>query len=209
MSDQKTKEEMRDDGIMYVVAGASRMGKTTFVLDLIKKAKRIIVRDPRGEYGRLKGFDTVSTPEQLAKWCKEKGTGGGKVSFFGGASDFSAFCEIAYAWSQEKECVIIAEELADVSNSGKASGFWGELVRKGLYYGCFIIAIAQRAQEIDNTLRGNATCIHTHGYMLPLDYEFMANLIGVDPLTIKNLKRGEYIQRWQGEKEVKTGTTSP
>lgn len=184
------------------------MGKTTYVLSLIKNAKRVIVRDPRGEYGRLPGFDTVNTLEQLARWCKDKSTKNGKVSFFGSAKDFSGFCEIAYTWSQEKESVIIAEELADVSNSGKATGFWGELIRKGLYYGSFIVAIAQRAQEIDNTLRGNATVIHTHGYMLPLDCEFMGNLLGVEPERINNLKVGEYLERWQGDKEIKKGKTS-
>jgi len=204
-----TREENRPDGIMGVYAGASRMGKTTALLETLKPMKRIIARDPRCEYGRLPGWETVKTITELATMLSDTGTGKRKIAFFGANKDFSDFCELAYVWGMQWPCAIVAEELGDVSQSGKAVDAFGELIRKGLYYGNHIYAVAQRPQEITKTLTGNMTFIHTHGFMQDLDVKYMLGLIGCKEAELKALQKGQWLERWQGEKTIRTGKTAP
>lgn len=44
--------------------------------------------------------------------------------------EFDNFCRLAHTWNRQKEAIIVIEELAAVTNTGKASGYWGVLVNQ-------------------------------------------------------------------------------
>lgn len=200
----------RENGMLFAVAGASRFGKTGFVKTQIKTAPRVLIWDIRGEYIAKDEFgwpgcERIDTIPALARRLKETATSGARIAYWGSLKDFQAWSELAYAWGQYWPAVIVGEEIADVTNPAKAPEGWGQLIRKGLYYGNHIYAITQRPAEADKTVWGNASVIHCHGMVLPTDIDYMAKMIGVEPATIAGLEKLEYLERISGDKSVKRG----
>jgi len=201
------KTAKRNSGQLVAVAGASQYGKSTWMHSQVKDAPRVLAWDPRGEFKKIgfKSFDKIS---DLAEALNETWAGKGQFSFsFGSLDDFDAFCELAYLWGMLWPSVIVAEEMADVTSSGKASSSWGGLVRKGLFYGNHMYAVVQRAQEIDKTTLGNATVIHTHGFVIPLDIEYMAKTIGVSIEEMAAVEKYHFLERHAGDKKIRRGVT--
>lgn len=147
------------DGALYVVAGASRSGKTAWVRDQVKKAARVFAWDPEDQWSQLPGFRRVTSRAELVKLAQQKGPL--KVAFVVGGNlaagfDLWAGC-VQYAGRYCGPLVAIAEELSDVSTPAKAPGNWGILIRRGLKRGITIYAISQRWAEADKTAMGNAS----------------------------------------------------
>lgn len=208
MSNEPLKQ--RENGVLTAVAGASRFGKTGWVKQQIKTAKRLLIWDIRGEYiakGEFgwPGCERIDNIPELAKRLKETATTGARIAYWGNLKDFQAWSDLAYAWGQYWPAVIVGEEIADVTNPAKAPEGWGQLIRKGLYYGNHIYAVTQRPAEADKTVWGNASVTHCHGMVLPTDVEYMARMMGVEPGVISGLAKLEFIERVSGEKTVKRG----
>lgn len=198
------KTEQREDGILYAVAGASRMGKTAWVKQRIAGAQRLIIRDPRMEYVDT-GARSIDSVAALASALREVGTGAGKFAYTGPDSGFNDFARLAYLWCQLWPCVVVAEEISDVTNPGKAPDGWGQLIRKGLYYGAHIYSITQRPAECDKTVWGNATVIHMHGFILPIDCEYMAKVMGLPADQIAHMEPLTWVERRAGSRELTSG----
>ncbi len=196
--------EQRADGELIAVVGASRSGKTAWVKQCIANAPRVLVRDPRGEFV-AQGFERCQTPAELARALRDAGQGKARIAYWGPDDGWPAFCDMAYAWAMLWPAVIVAEEVADVTSPGKAAGAWGELVRKGLYYGAHIYAVTQRPQECDKSVFGNATRLHVHKLISPADQRYMAERLAVPPEQVAGLERLEYIERRAGDDDVKKG----
>lgn len=201
------RTEQRHDGVLYAVAGASRHGKTSWVKQRIKDAARLLVlRDPRLEYLEL-GCKIIETLPALARTLREC-TGRGRFIYHGPDADFEHVCRLGYLWAQQWPCILVAEEISDVTNPGKAPGGWGDLIRKGLYYGPHIYSVTQRPAECDKTVWGNASCIHTHGFVRQEDREYMARQLGVPVAEVEALRPFEYLERWAGHQAVTRGAVS-
>lgn len=149
------------DGRLVVIAGASRCGKTAYLFEQIKPAKRIAAWDPEEQFSKLPGWVTVNNKEQLTKALITNGNKNLKVAFVAGgdiADAFQFFCRVVmFAARNIAPLDIVAEELADVTKVGKAPGYWGLLLRRGLKRGVNIYAISQRWAEADKTAIGNAS----------------------------------------------------
>lgn len=185
--------------MLIAVAGGSRKGKSAWTMQQLAPAPRALVWDPRGEYTAA-GCQLVQDLPTLAGLLKETWDQAGKFCYFGPLADFNAWAELAYLWGQLWPAAIVAEELADVSSSGGGRGAWGELVRKGLFYGSHIYGITQRPQEVDKTLWGNAMIKHCHALELPLDANYMGAVLGCDPAEVAALDTLEWIERRSGDK---------
>jgi len=197
-------QEMRNDGLLVAVAGATRWGKSHWLKKQIADATRVLVRDPRGEY-LAEGFTPARNAQELAVLLREAGKGPARIAFWASDSEFPAFCRLAYAWGMLWPAVIIAEEIASVVPPGKAPKEWGDLVRMGLYYGNHIYAVTQRPQEADKTTWHNASMMHFHGFTHTDAQEAAAKILGVPFEMVATLEKYDYLERWQGEKEVIKG----
>ena len=62
-----------DDGNLYIVAGASRCGKTTKVARAVKGARRIMAWDPEAQWCELRGWVKVTTKAQLLEYAQKPG----------------------------------------------------------------------------------------------------------------------------------------
>jgi len=208
-----TSTERRDDGIIVAVAGASRWGKTGWVKRELRAAERLLVWDIRGEYRNpdefgWPGAQTIRTIPELARALKNSRTGRARLAYWGAAgtpAEFAEFCRLAYVWTQLWPSCTVVEELADVTTPAKAPPAWGELIRKGAYYGHHLYGITQRPAECDKTLWGNASLIHCTGFPLVRDREYMARQLGCDPARIEALKPLHYLERWAGATAITEG----
>lgn len=184
-----------NDGLLYVVGGASRSGKTAWVRGKIKRAPRVLAWDPEDQWAQEPGFVRVTTRQQLLAVMQKKGPL--KVAFVSGgnlAQAFDFWAGVAqYANRYVAPLEIIAEELADVSTPQKAPGNWGILLRRGLKRGSNIYAISQRWAEADKTAMGNASIYAIFRQATGPDAAYMARYTRVPVGEIDGLKPLEYV----------------
>ncbi len=171
----------RNDGLMGLFIGITRSGKSTPIKAMIPKAKRLLIWDSKNEYGPAFKLKVIrSTPQLLTELRKAKG--GGKFTFVPtgySKQEFDQFCRLAHIWNRQKEAVIVIEELAAVTNSGKASGYWGVLVNQSLGLGATILATVQRGQEVDKSVMNASTYLYVCQHNTEDDARYMAKKLGV------------------------------
>lgn len=147
------------DGRLYVIAGASRSGKTAWTVRQVKAARRVFAWDPEAQWCELPGWRKVTTRAGLLAAAQSAGPQ--RVAYVAGGAlaaefDFWAGC-VMYAGRYVAPLEAVAEELADVTTPAKAPGNWGILIRRGLKRGITLRCISQRWSEADKTAVGNAS----------------------------------------------------
>ena len=202
--------KQRENGQLVAVAGTSRFGKTGWVKTQTRDAVRLLIWDIRGEYiakdeHGWPGCERIESIPHLAKRLRETRTGKARLAYFGNVEDFNAWAEMAYLWGMYWPAVIIGEEISDVTHPGKAPPGWGQLIRKGLYYGNHIYAVTQRPVESDKTVWGNASMIHCHACVMDTDADYMARKLGCEPSELMHMEKLHYIERESGSKTLKRG----
>lgn len=174
-----------------LVCGGSGSGKTAWLVRQIKRERRVLVWDMKGEYARDHGFEAVDTlPALIARLRAARVA---RIAFRSiRPAEFDAFCRAAYAWGS---CVVIAEELADVTTPGKAPLGWGMVVRRGRDRALIVYGVTQRPAESDKTILGNVTRIHC--CMLPFarDREYMARQLDIAQARIDAMQPLDWIER--------------
>lgn len=194
---------MRPDGKLVFSIGASRSGKTQFVITQIKKEPRLLVWDVEGEFSSKEGLEVVEGKTALLKRL-QRATGAARLAYHPKTlKEFDFFCRCAFNWSKQKPAVIIAEELAASTNAVKAGGYWGVLVSRGLKYGTGIFGVVQRAQETDKSILGNATIVNICRPNTRKDAEYIANVFGLSMSDIPDADL-EMLQRHKSRTLTKT-----
>lgn len=147
------------DGRLYVIAGASRSGKTAWTRKQTARARRVLAWDPEAQWCEMPGWRKATT--RAALLAAAQAPGPQRVAYVAGGKlqdEFDFFSAAAmYAGRYVGPVDVIAEELADVTTPSKAPGAWGILLRRGLKRGITIWAISQRWSEADKTAVGNAS----------------------------------------------------
>lgn len=181
------------DGRLYVISGKSRSGKTAWTVRAMKGSRRAFAWDPDAQWCELPGWRKVTKRTELLALCKAPGTV--KVAYVAGGDikaefQFWAGC-VLYSGRYVGPLDAVAEELARVTNQGKATGKWGELVCQGLKRGISIYAISQRWQDADKTAIENSSEIVCFA-SLPRGYAYMAGETGLTVDELKGLKVVKY-----------------
>jgi len=171
----------RKDGLMGLFIGITRSGKSTSIKAMIPKAKRLLIWDAKNEYGPTFKLKVIRTMPQLLSELR-KATCKGRFAFVPtgySKQEFDNFCRLAHIWSRQKEAVIVIEELAAVTNSGKASGYWGVLANQSLGLGATLLATVQRGQEVDKSVMNASTYLYVCQHNTEDDAKYMAKKLGV------------------------------
>lgn len=184
-----------NDGQLFVIAGASRSGKTAWTRKRIAKARRIWAWDPEAQWCELPGWRKVSTRAELLA-CAQK-PGPQKVAFVAGGQlkeDFDFWAgAVMYAGRYVAALDAVAEELADVTTPSKAPGNWGILVRRGLKRGISLYCISQRWSEADKTAFGNASDFVIFRQSSGDDVAYLARKTRVEQAEINGLVPLQYV----------------
>jgi len=175
----------RKDGTMGLFIGITRSGKSTPIKAMIKnprQAKRVLVWDAKNEYGPSLGLTVIKSLEELLTTLK-KAQDSGRFSYVPSGfskQEFNAFCRLAHTWNRQKPAIIVIEELAAVTNTGKASGYWGVLVNQSLGLGATLFATVQRGQEVDKSVMNAASCLWVCQHNTDDDAKYMATKLGIN-----------------------------
>lgn len=184
-----------EDGRLYVIAGASRSGKTAWTRQRTAKARRVLAWDPEAQWCEGPGWRKATTRAQLLQAAQAPGpqrvayVAGGKL---GEEFNFWAGCAM-YAGRYVEPVHAIAEELADVTTPSKAPGNWGILLRRGLKRGITIWAISQRWSEADKTAVGNATDFVVFRQSSGDDVRYLARKTRIAEAEINTLAPLQYV----------------
>lgn len=189
------------------MTGASRTGKTTWVVDRVRTARRLLVWDSAGEFADLHRCERIETLSALRD-AVVPGARARRLAYCVPvtAENFAAFCRLAWVYIRAHHpATVVVEELADVTSPNKAPTYWGELCRKGLRYGPEIYALTQRPAESDKTSMGNASVLHVHQCALEIDVDYMRKQLRVPHEQVDALAPFEWIERDRRSKILTTG----
>lgn len=184
------------DGRLYVIAGASRSGKTAWTRRQTQRTRRAMAWDPEDQWAQLPGWRKVTTRAGLLAAAKQPGAQ--RVAYVAGGKlaeefDFFAGCAM-YAGRYVEPLDVIAEELADVTTPSKAPGNWGILLRRGLKRGISIWCISQRWSEADKTAVGNASDFVVFRQSSGDDVAYLARKTGIDADQLRGLVPLEFVR---------------
>ncbi len=186
------------DGRLYVIAGASRSGKTAWTKRQTAKARRVFAWDPEAQWCELRGWKKITTKAALAAAIQKPGPQ--KLAFVAGgdlkeAFGFFAQCCMYAARHVEPGLDVIAEELADVTTPSKAPGNWGILLQRGLKRGVTLWCISQRWSEADKTAMGNASDFVVFRQARGADAVYLSKNVGLPLDKVDSLKPLQYVHK--------------
>lgn len=192
----------RPDGILAILIGVSRSGKSVYLKAIIEQVLRelgrVVVFDPKGEYVRECGFTGCYSREKFVSALARAGNGPAKIAFVAiEKDDFQFFCRVARKFNKVARSGIVCEELANVTNAGAATGEWGKMVSQSLAEGPIIIGTVQRGQEVDKSIINNATYVHVTRHSTIDDRKYVAKKLGVPLEYIPDTKL--HFLQWSGE----------
>lgn len=196
---------------IHAVIGATGSGKTTHVMQCIKRGNpsRLIIWDSKGEFAREGYAQPVTKISEITAAIKKAGAKGGfKLAFKpnGKRQDkkalFSDLCDLAF---YAKNCWLIAEELAEVTEAGSAPEGWRKATTQGRSEGLTIYGMSQSPAWIDKFFFGNCTTIRTGRVIQASHVKTMAEVLGVPRDEIRGLQDLEYIHLQISPYELKRG----
>lgn len=182
----KKRIDTKRQAKIVVVCGSSGSGKSAWIKKQLARKKRVIIWDPDDEYD---GQRITKQPDlvRIVRAARQ-----GRFRYVGKPGDFNFFCRVAFAWSR---CTVVAEEIAGVTNPGKAPDGWHTLVSRGRKRGVTLYAATQRPAESDKTVFGNATELHVGRMTRRKDRQYMAQELDVNLELLDNLQPLDYIHR--------------
>ena len=183
--------------------GNTGTGKSSKIKEMLKKAPRAIIFDPDDEYGGLQGVVRVMTATDLLSALKAHQSKSLKIAFVAeGIKAFEFWANCAFQW---RNCVAVAEEIADVTTASKAPPAWGRLIRRGRKYGILICAVTQRPAEADKTILSNAATIRTGALGRHADREAIAREMDCSSTHIAKLIPLDFIEYRRSDLSLKRG----
>lgn len=184
----------RERGMVVAVAGAPQSGKSTWMRQQVADHdRRIVFGDYRGEYQAAGYMPLKSIHELLTTLKGHKGPGA--FVYRGLDQDFPTWCFAALGWVKYHPATLIVDELAAVTNPGKALSEWGQILRMIAGFGGVVFGCTQRVSESDTTIWGCADLIHCHRMVRTGDAEKMARELNCRPEDLLALPEFEYLER--------------
>lgn len=196
---------------IHAVIGSTGSGKTSHVMECIKRGKpgRILIWDTKGEFAREGHGRAVTSMAEIAQELLKAGPRGRFALAFqpkGDAKqmqkDFSRLCLLAF---HAKNCWLIAEELADVTQPMWAPEGWRKATTQGRTEGLTIYGLSQSPALIDKTFFTNCSTVRTGRVNFEDHAKTVAKVFGLPHTEIMALEDGQWIQIQFSPREIKRG----
>lgn len=188
-----------------LAAGCTGSGKSQAVKQKLLpngSGHRVILWDPDEDYRIAPACRFIQRAAFARAVRHAVASGKGFRLAWSGAVDqatFEYFCKVCWAALDGRHLThIVVEELADVEPSaGKASGTWGELLRKSRKYGGVIIPVTQRGAEVSKTC-WNQMAVKWIGQQKGNDLKRMAVEADVTEAELRTLEPLEFFVKGAG-----------
>ncbi len=186
----------KNKAMVVLVCGSTDSGKSTWVKNQLQGVKRALVWDVNDEY-QAEGFRRTESLTELIALLKQHPKNALRIAYVPSSMQlFDIWCRAALAWG---DCVVVCEELADVTSPGKAPQGWGMVVRRGRHAGLAVFGITQRPSESDKTIMGNARIKHVCKLERAEDRRYMERELDITPGSLDDLESYAYIERRGGK----------
>lgn len=200
-------EELENNHLLAI--GKTGSGKTFFLKNhpLVKKrGARVVVWDPYESHDCIYSKSLSAFGKNLSSALKSgKGFKIG-LSVNPTTQAFEKFCQMVWVASNgKKPLVVIVEELADVAKAGKASPFWGQMVRIGRKFGLILLPATQRPQEVDKTVFTQVSRVWV-GLVSPYDHAYVEKSTGIEKGALSKIKPNEYHHYLVHGNDIQHGT---
>lgn len=189
----------------YVI-GASGSGKSHYVKTIVTQYNRAVIWDPDDEYSELKGVFTTSSASKLIELIS---AGDVRVRFVPRSMDgkylekcFEFVSLAAFVWGA---CLLVAEEIADVTTPSKALNGWGTVLRRGRKRGVKVVAVSQRPAEADKTIFTQARTIRTGRLDGEGDIKRVADNMRIPSELVGKLGKLEFFELDRNTGQLKAG----
>lgn len=184
---------------IIAVMGASGSGKSAYIKGEIRrrKAKRLMIYDPEGEYTAF-GRVVTSLADVHSVLMQADGGKPFKLVFKSHADparavkQFDMLCRLAF---EAGDLLFVAEELADVTTPSRAPVGWSMMTRRGRKRGCEIIGASQRPANIDKNFLGNCTAVRSGRLLYEEDAKAVAKVLGIAHADLLALESLHYVSR--------------
>lgn len=196
---------------IHAVVGTTGSGKTTHVMQCVKRVRpaRLLVWDAKGEFAREGYAQPVHSMAEVARLLVAAGPRGGfKIAYQPRGddkrrkADFSRLCLLAF---HAKNCWLIAEELAEVTQAGWAPEGWRKVTTQGRSEGVTIYGLTQAPAWIDKYFFGNCSTIRTGRCVFEAHARTMGGALGVPWTEIQTMEDGQFIQLQISPRNVTRG----
>lgn len=169
---------MIKDAELFLVVGRRGSGKSTLTKGLLKGRPKVVVFDPRNEYGAASGWTVAYTRTEVLKAMKRNWARGFHIAYVPEAGNeiealhkLTLICWAAqspYEDGRDTRKLTLVIEEADLSYPATAlprdlSGMQ-RVVNQGRHVGIEVIAVTQRPALISRNFRGNVAT----SYVFPL-----------------------------------------
>lgn len=186
-------------GRMILVVGASQSGKTHYVTNEIKAARRLLIWDVEEQYCQEPGMLAIRSMKALGRYLQRNPRHFRVCYIPNSLGEFEDFCrwaffalECSYLHAENGErpaTYIVAEEISDVTNPGKAPPAWGQLIRRGLKRNMWLFGVTQSPKESDKTFVRNCSEAHVCGVQGLEEPAYLALKLNVPESHIAGLNR--------------------
>jgi hypothetical protein len=153
---------------------------------------RLLVWDARDEYS-AHALAVRTLPELVQRVTAAGPAGGFRVRYVPGAGvkladAFGVLCRLAF---REKNLVLLAEELSDVTSASWAPPAWRQCITQGRHHGLHILGATQRPALVDKTFLANCTLVRCGVLGYRADRNAMAAELDCDPGQLAALESAE------------------
>ncbi len=174
----------------YIGASGSGKGVSINRRLLELKPPRLLIWDPRSEYG--KHAQAVNLSAAVRTVAASAGAGFRLRVVHDGrtppADAFGLVCKLAFTAG---DLVLLAEELSDVTTASHAPAAWRQCITQGRHQRLHVIGAAQRPALIDKTFLGNCTYIRCFTLRYADDRVAMAKALDVPLVQVSALETTE------------------
>lgn len=199
------------DAEAFAIYGRRKSGKSHLTKKLIKNHKRILVFDPMNEYGKLRGWKSVFSVDEMHEVACAKWNTGFKIAFNVDKNYQEELHRMsAVIWTMQKaatrKILIVVEEMNLGYPPNVKDAYFGfpKLVMQGRHRGVEIIGITQRPNAVNRNFRSNCAA----SYFFPLedeeDIKIIQRKVGKENLSkYRNMRKHFHMKTENGSVEFR------
>lgn len=161
--------------------GKRGSGKSSWLKQYARGFGRVLVWDPKAEYGQALGIEPIRDLAELVRRCAEP-----RLVYVPrrvSREVFDFVCKLVFY--HRHRSLFLVDELGSVSRHNQIVPHWDLIEREGRHHGIELAGASQRPVMIDSQMIANATRLVVFRLGHERDRTMMAAELGIDPEQLR------------------------